>query len=47
VVLMARDITDRVAYDQDRRVAAIAFESQQGMIITDTQTRIIKPEFNT
>lgn len=42
VVLMARDITDRVAYDQDRRVAAIAFESQQGMIITDTQTRIIK-----
>lgn len=42
VVLMARDITDRVAYEQDRRVAAIAFESQQGMIITDTKTRIIK-----
>ena len=42
VVLMARDITDRIAYDLDRRVAAIAFESQQGMIITDPQTRIIK-----
>ena len=42
VVLMARDITERVAFDQDRRVAAIAFESQEGMIITDAQTRIIK-----
>ena len=42
VVLMARDITDRIAYDLDRRVAAIAFESQQGMIITDAKTRIIK-----
>jgi len=42
VVLMARDITDRVAYDQNRRIAAIAFESQQGMIVTDPKTRIIK-----
>ncbi|MFJ7883501.1 EAL domain-containing protein [Pseudomonas sp. NPDC096917] len=42
VVLMARDITERVAYDQDRRIASIAFESQEGMIITDAQTRIIK-----
>ena len=42
VVLMARDITDRIAYDLDRRVAAIAFESQQGMIITDAKTRIMK-----
>ncbi len=42
VILMARDITDCIAYDQDRKVAAIAFESQQGMIITDNKTRIIK-----
>ena len=42
VILMARDITDRVALELDRRIAAIAFESQQGMLITDAQTRIIK-----
>lgn len=42
VVLMARDITDRVALELDRRIAAIAFESQQGMLITDAQTLIIK-----
>ena len=42
VVMMARDITERAAYELDRRIAAIAFESQQGMIITDAQTRIIR-----
>lgn len=42
VVLMARDITERVALERDRRIAAIAFESQQGMLITDDQTRIIR-----
>ena len=42
VVLIARDITDRVVLELDRRIAAIAFESQQGMLITDAQTRIIK-----
>lgn len=42
VIMLARDITDRVALELDRRIAAIAFESQQGMLITDTQTRIIK-----
>ena len=30
VLLLARDISARVAADQERRVAAIAFESQQG-----------------
>ena len=42
VVLIARDITGRAALEHDRRIAAIAFESQQGMLITDAQTRIIK-----
>ena len=39
---MARDISDRVALELDQRIAAIAFESQQGMLVTDAQTRIIK-----
>jgi diguanylate cyclase (GGDEF)-like protein/PAS domain S-box-containing protein len=42
VLLMARDISERIALELDRRIAAIAFESQQGMMITDAQTRIIK-----
>lgn len=42
VVLLARDISERVALEQDRRVSAIAFESQQGMLITDAHARIIK-----
>jgi diguanylate cyclase (GGDEF)-like protein/PAS domain S-box-containing protein len=42
VVLLARDISDRVALELDQRIAAIAFESQQGMLVTDAQTRIIK-----
>ena len=42
VIFMARDITGRVALEQEIRIAAIAFECQQGMLITDAQTRIIK-----
>ncbi|MDD2544685.1 MAG: diguanylate cyclase [Burkholderiaceae bacterium] len=42
MVFMARDITDRVAAEQERRVAAIAFESQQGMFITDAQGVILR-----
>jgi diguanylate cyclase (GGDEF)-like protein/PAS domain S-box-containing protein len=42
VVLMARDITERVILELDRRIAAIAFESQQGMLITDAKTHILK-----
>lgn len=42
VVFMARDITERVEMEREQRIAAIAFESQQGMIITDAQTRILK-----
>jgi diguanylate cyclase (GGDEF)-like protein/PAS domain S-box-containing protein len=42
VVFIARDITERVNFELDRRIAAIAFESQQGMLITDASTRILK-----
>jgi len=42
VVLMARDITERVALELDKRIASIAFESQQGMLITDAKTHILK-----
>ncbi|MDM8348043.1 EAL domain-containing protein [Pseudomonas sp. sp1636] len=42
VVVIARDITDRINFELDRRIAAIAFESQQGMLITDASTRILK-----
>lgn len=42
VVLMARDITERIILELDRRIAAIAFESQQGMLITDAKTHILK-----
>jgi diguanylate cyclase (GGDEF)-like protein/PAS domain S-box-containing protein len=42
VVLVARDISDRLAAEQERRIAAIAFEAQQGMIIADTDTVILR-----
>jgi diguanylate cyclase (GGDEF)-like protein/PAS domain S-box-containing protein len=42
VLFITRDITDRVNFELDRRIAAIAFESQQGMLITDASTRILK-----
>lgn len=42
LVLMARDITERVALELERRIAAIAFESPQGMLITDAGARILK-----
>ncbi|MBR0566749.1 EAL domain-containing protein [Azoarcus sp. L1K30] len=42
VLFMARDISERCAAEQERRIAAIAFESQQGMIITDAAGVILK-----
>ncbi|MCQ4295203.1 EAL domain-containing protein [Pseudomonas stutzeri] len=42
VVWLSRDITDRVNTELERRIAAIAFESQQGMLITDAQNRILR-----
>ena len=42
MVWLSRDITDRVNTELERRIAAIAFESQQGMLITDAQNRILR-----
>ncbi len=42
VVWSSRDITERHLAEQERRIAAIAFDSQQGMIITDAQARIVR-----
>lgn len=42
VVFVARDITDRITADRERRIASIAFEAQQGMIITDADTVILR-----
>ncbi len=42
VVLLARDVTERAQLEMERRIAAIAFESSQGMIITDASTRILR-----
>ncbi len=42
VVLIVQDVTDRIALEEERRIAAIAFESQQGMMITDARTRILR-----
>lgn len=37
-----RDITDRKIAEAELRIAAIAFESQEGMIITDASSTILK-----
>ena len=42
VVWLSRDITERVNSELERRIASIAFESQQGMLITDAQSRILR-----
>ena len=42
VVLIVHDVTERIALEEERRIAAIAFESQQGMMITDAHTRILR-----
>lgn len=38
----ARDITERKKVDEDLRIAARAFESQVGMLITDADRRILR-----
>ena len=38
----ARDITERKKADEDLRIAARAFESQVGMLITDAELRILR-----
>jgi diguanylate cyclase (GGDEF)-like protein/PAS domain S-box-containing protein len=42
VLVLARDVSERVGVELERRIAAIAFESQQGMIITDRDNRILQ-----
>ncbi len=42
VVLIARDVTERVRAEQDRRVAAVAFESRQAMLVSDADTTILR-----
>lgn len=41
-LFVARNITERVAAEQERRIAAIAFEAQQGMVITDANAVILR-----
>ena len=36
------DITERKVVEQDQRIAAIAFETQEGMLVTDASSRILK-----
>ena len=38
----ARDITERKRVETDLRIAATAFESQEGMVVTDADTIILK-----
>jgi diguanylate cyclase (GGDEF)-like protein/PAS domain S-box-containing protein len=38
----ARDITERKRADEERRIAAVAFESRQGMVVTDAGSTIIR-----
>jgi diguanylate cyclase (GGDEF)-like protein/PAS domain S-box-containing protein len=40
VLAVARDITERRRAERELRVASVAFESQDGMLITDAQGRI-------
>lgn len=42
VLLMARDITVRLNLEKYSRIASIAFESKQGMLITDDKIRVLK-----
>jgi diguanylate cyclase (GGDEF)-like protein/PAS domain S-box-containing protein len=42
VVCLSRDISDRANAEQERRIASIAFECQQGMIITNAENRILR-----
>ncbi|MEW5787092.1 MAG: EAL domain-containing protein [Pseudomonadota bacterium] len=42
VVVAFQDITERKARDAAQRVAAVAFETQEGMLITDQSARILR-----
>ncbi len=42
IVFVARDITERVAAEQAQRVAAVAFESSQALVISDASNVILE-----
>ncbi len=42
IVFVARDITERVTAEQARRVAAVAFESSQALVISDASNVILQ-----
>ena len=42
IVVAFQDISERKRQDADQRVAAVAFETQEGMIITDAKARILR-----
>ncbi len=41
-IVMSRDITARKLAEQDLRIAAIAFENQEGMFVADAEHRILR-----
>lgn len=42
VVFVARDITERTRAEQERRIAAVAFDSRQAMLVSDADTVILR-----
>ncbi|MGO1618199.1 MAG: putative bifunctional diguanylate cyclase/phosphodiesterase [Oceanisphaera sp.] len=42
VVILSRDISERVKDETDLRIAAVAFESFQGLLVTDKDNRILR-----
>ncbi|PSJ46154.1 GGDEF domain-containing protein [Zobellella endophytica] len=42
VVVLTRDISARVKHETELRIAAVAFESFQGMLVTDAESRILR-----
>lgn len=41
-VVLSRDITERKLNESELRIAAIAIEAQEGIIVTDSQTKILR-----
>ena len=42
LVVVARNVAERIKSEAELRIAAIAFESQQGMFVTDTEFTILR-----
>lgn len=42
IVILTRDISERIKGETDLRIAAVAFESFQGMLVTDKHNRILR-----